>query len=161
MSLDDYDDGDVREIRRRDAGAGTTERTSANGARSRAMPELTYENAVLERSRRSGESSTIASPGSKMQMLGSVEATSGDAKPLKINQDLALYRARKLRNEAGFMKSVDERNAKRLEAIAMFEKAMSYDVTDGRAYCGIGQTLVQMRRLDDARAIYQAGCDAK
>ena len=161
MSLDDDDDGDGREIRRRDAGAGTTERTSANGARSRAMPELTYENAVLERSRRSGESSTIASPGSKMQMLGSVEATSGDAKPLKINQDLALYRARKLRNEAGFMKSVDERNAKRLEAIAMFEKAMSYDVTDGRAYCGIGQTLVQMRRLDDARAIYQAGCDAK
>ena len=53
MSLDDDDDGDGREIRRRDAGAGTTERTSANGARSRAMPELTdpasdYQNQGLQ-----------------------------------------------------------------------------------------------------------------
>lgn len=36
------------------------------------------------------------------------------------------------------MKFVDERNVKCLEVIVMFEKVMLYDVTDGRAYCGIG-----------------------
>ena len=163
MSLDEDEDGETVEIRSSPA-SGRARRggASSTSSDSRAEEEpLTYENAALERKgeRRVG---VLSSRGSTMQLLGSEEATtSGEGKPLKINQDLTLYRARKLRNEAGFMKSKDDRLSKRYEAIAMFEKAMAYDVTDGRAYCGIGKILTQMGRLDEAREVYQAGVDAK
>ena len=163
MSLDEDEDGETVEIRSSPA-SGRARRggASSTSSDSRAEEEpLTYENAALERKgeRRVG---VLSSRGSTMQLLGSEEATtSGEGKPLKINQDLTLYRARKLRNEAGFMKSKDDRFSKRYEAIAMFEKAMAYDVTDGRAYCGIGKILSQMGRLDEAREVYQAGVDAK
>jgi len=95
-----------------------------------------------------------------MRMLGSAEEGGATKKPLKINQDLALWRAREMRNEAAHARSKEERLGMRMKAIAMFEKAMAYDPTDGRAYCGIGKILMQLRRLDDARKIYQDGCDA-
>ncbi|CEF97837.1 Tetratricopeptide repeat [Ostreococcus tauri] len=163
MSLDDDDDGERRRIRSASGRGGERTSGSGEGDRDARAAPLTYENAVLERGRANGDSAgVLTSPGSTMQMLGTAEAaTRAGQKPLKINQDLALYRARKLRNEAGYLKSKEERTAMRYQAIAMFEKAMSYDVTDGRAYCGIGQILVQMRLYDEARQIYQAGCDAK
>lgn len=162
MSLDDDDDEDGRRIRGREERVDRAAGTFVDASKARNDP-LTYENAVLERSRGKSEGGNVlSSQGSTMRMLGSAEgSTVATEKPLKINQDLALYRARKLRNEAGFVKSKEERTAMRMAAIAMFEKAMSYDVTDGRAYCGIGQILVQMRRYDEARRVYQAGCDAK
>ena len=153
-----------RSVEEEDADEQTTERATA------AEP-LTYENAALEwdansKPRRLG--GVVGTTGSTMRMLGSEEVSvdangsdgSATGKPLKINQDLALYRARALRNKSGFVRSKEERNKMRLEAIAEFEKAMAYDVTDGRAYCGIGQILVKMRKYDEARRVYQAGCDA-
>lgn len=157
-----------RAVEKEDADEQTTASASGSGS---AEP-LTYENAALERDatmkprRRGG---VVGTAGSTMRMLGSEEEVGADAngsdgsatgKPLKINQDLALYRARTLRNKSGFVRSKEERNKMRLEAIAGFEKAMAYDVTDGRAYCGIGQILVKMRKYDEARRVYQAGCDA-
>lgn len=156
-----------RAVEKEDADEQATTTTASASAE-----PLTYENAALERDatmkprRRGG---VVGTAGSTMRMLGSEEEVGADAsgsdgsatgKPLKINQDLALYRARTLRNKAGFVRSKEERNKMRLEAIAGFEKAMAYDVTDGRAYCGIGQILVKMRKYDEARRVYQAGCDA-
>jgi len=158
MSFDDDEELGSREIgsARRDASASTSAASSE---------PLTYENAVLNRKGGSpaNDAGTLAlgKGGSTMKMLGSAEegAATGSA-PLRINQDLKLWRAREMRNKAAHARSKEERLAMRLEAISMFEKAMEYDPTDGRAYCGIGQILTQMRRLDEARKVYQDGCDA-
>jgi len=158
MSFDDDEESGAREIgsARRDASASTS------GA---ASEPLTYENAVLNRKvgggANDGGALALGKGGSTMKMLGSADEGAAAAnKPLRINQDLTLWRAREMRNKAAHARSKEERLKMRMEAIALFEKAMAYDPTDGRAYCGIGKILTQLRRLDDARKVYQDGCDA-
>ncbi|XP_010548997.1 PREDICTED: protein high chlorophyll fluorescent 107 [Tarenaya hassleriana] len=70
-------------------------------------------------------------------------------KPLLVNLDLALYRAKVL-----------TRNYKYKEAEKILEKCISIWPEDGRPYVALGKILSKQSRMADARTVYETGCQA-
>lgn len=70
-------------------------------------------------------------------------------KPLKVNLDLALYRAKIL-----------TRNYRYAEAEELLEKCIYYWPEDGRAYVALGKALSKQSKTAEARAVYEKGCQA-
>jgi tetratricopeptide (TPR) repeat protein len=80
--------------------------------------------------------------------------------PLKINQDILLWQASKMRNSALKIRKRDDRVRARLNAVRLYERAKAVDPADGRSYVGMGQVLIALGDEDAARTCYQDGCDA-
>ncbi|KAI5349226.1 PREDICTED: high chlorophyll fluorescent 107 [Prunus dulcis] len=70
-------------------------------------------------------------------------------KPLSVNLDLALYRAKIL-----------TRNYRYAEAEKLLEKCIYYWPEDGRAYVALGKALSKQSKTAEARAVYEKGCQA-
>lgn len=81
-------------------------------------------------------------------------------KPLKINLDLALYRARQLRIQSNRVSNPNDRAKLSREAEMSLRQCIDMDPEDGRAYVILGKILVQKRRYDEAEALYDSGCAA-
>ncbi|KAL8513683.1 hypothetical protein ACS0TY_012976 [Phlomoides rotata] len=77
-----------------------------------------------------------------------VEASSGE-KPLLVNLDLALYKAKIL-----------ARNYRFEEAQEILKKCINYWPEDGRPYVALGKALSKQSKMNDARAVYEKGCQA-
>ncbi|WCJ23316.1 high chlorophyll fluorescent 107 [Euphorbia peplus] len=78
-----------------------------------------------------------------------VESGASPAKPLGVNMDLALYKAKVL-----------GRRYKYVEAQEILEKCISYWPEDGRAYVALGKILNKQSKTGEARAVYEKGCQA-
>ncbi|KAF4360049.1 protein high chlorophyll fluorescent 107 [Cannabis sativa] len=78
-----------------------------------------------------------------------VESGSLQGKPLPVNLDLALYKAKVLNRSYRFA-----------EAEEILQKCISYWPEDGRAYVVLGKTLSKQSRTAEARAVYEKGCQA-
>ncbi|KAK4783440.1 hypothetical protein SAY86_007814 [Trapa natans] len=74
---------------------------------------------------------------------------SSEEKPLMVNLDLALYRAKVL-----------TRNYKYDEAQRILEKCIYYWPEDGRPYVALGKLFSKQSRTEEARAVYEKGCQA-
>ncbi|CAN1806519.1 Protein high chlorophyll fluorescent 107 [Linum perenne] len=70
-------------------------------------------------------------------------------KPLAVNLDLALHKAK-----------VSTRNFKYQEAEAILQKCISRWPEDGRAYVALAKVLKKQSKTEDARAVYEKGCQA-
>eukprot|EP00884_Botryococcus_braunii_P022420 jgi/Botrbrau1/8862/Bobra.50_2s0019.1 len=89
------------------------------------------------------------------------EGTAGRRpKPLKINLDLLLYRARMARQESYRVKSVAEKINLQKQSEAALRKCLELDPTDARTYVSLGKLLLNQRRYEEARKIYEDGCAA-
>lgn len=84
----------------------------------------------------------------------------GKKKPLKINLDLGLYRARQMRISAGRATTSEERKRWVRESEAALRRCLEMDPEDGRAYVSLGKILVQQRRYEEAAALYESGSAA-
>ncbi|CAD7700192.1 unnamed protein product [Ostreobium quekettii] len=80
-------------------------------------------------------------------------------KPLKINRDLLLYRCRVRRRRAETAAG-SQRSEMLREAEEGYRRVISMDATDGRSYVGLGRLMVQQRRFEEARKVYEGGCTA-
>ncbi|KAF2289053.1 hypothetical protein GH714_025512 [Hevea brasiliensis] len=80
----------------------------------------------------------------RVQVVGSSQD-----KPLTVNLDLALYKAKVL-----------ARNYRYPEAQEILEKCISYWPEDGRPYVALGKILNKQSKIADARAVYEKGCQA-
>ncbi|XP_065863813.1 protein high chlorophyll fluorescent 107 [Euphorbia lathyris] len=78
-----------------------------------------------------------------------VDSGSSQAKPLIVNMDLALYKAKVL-----------ARRYRYVEAEEILEKCISYWPEDGRAYVALGKILNKQSKTAEARAVYEKGCQA-
>ncbi|KAK9811400.1 hypothetical protein WJX72_003311 [[Myrmecia] bisecta] len=81
-------------------------------------------------------------------------------KPLKINRDLLLYRARLARQYAFRAPDISKRLEYQRECEAALRKCLALDATDGRAYVSLGKLYLQQRRYDEARKLYEDGSAA-
>nr|GEX35078.1 protein high chlorophyll fluorescent 107 [Tanacetum cinerariifolium] len=77
------------------------------------------------------------------------DAVSSGEKMLVVNLDLALYRAKVL-----------ARNFRYKEAEDILEKCISYWPEDGRSYVALGKILGKQSKSNEARAVYEKGCQA-
>ncbi|XP_071696753.1 protein high chlorophyll fluorescent 107 isoform X2 [Rutidosis leptorrhynchoides] len=78
-----------------------------------------------------------------------VDGSNSAAKPLAVNLDLALYRSKVL-----------ARNFRYKEAEELLQKCISYWPEDGRSYVALGKILGKQSKANEARAIYEKGCQA-
>ncbi|KAK9907358.1 hypothetical protein WJX75_002146 [Coccomyxa subellipsoidea] len=86
--------------------------------------------------------------------------TSSRDKPLKINRDLLLYRSKVARQAAFRAPTLLEKLKYQKASETMLRRCLSLDATDGRPYVALGKLLVQQRRYDEARSIYEEGSTA-
>ncbi|GAB4821788.1 hypothetical protein N2152v2_008834 [Parachlorella kessleri] len=86
--------------------------------------------------------------------------TVGRPKPLRINMDLALYRARQTRIAATRSQDLTERSKLLRDAEAALRRCLELDPTDGRSYVSLGKILVLQRRYDEAARLYEEGAAA-
>lgn len=70
-------------------------------------------------------------------------------KPLDVNLDLALYKAKVL-----------ARRFKYKEAEEILQKCISYWPEDGKPYVALGKILGKQSKIEAARAVYEKGCQA-
>ncbi|KAA8531227.1 hypothetical protein F0562_005859 [Nyssa sinensis] len=75
--------------------------------------------------------------------------SSSEEKPLIVNLDLALYRAKVL-----------ARNYQYEEADRILQKCIHYWSEDGRPYVALGKMLSKQSKTAEARAVYEKGCQA-
>lgn len=110
--------------------------------------------------RKSGSSAALASFAAPGQAARDNEGRSlaGKKKPLKINLDLALYRARQMRIMSNRASSTRDRSRLSREAEKKLRECIEMDPEDGRAYVILGKMLIQKRRFDEAEALYDSGC---
>ncbi|KAK1319243.1 hypothetical protein QJS10_CPB04g01009 [Acorus calamus] len=87
----------------------------------------------------------------KMPMFEPPPPTDADpkARPLEVNREIALYRAKVL-----------TRNFKFKEAEEILKKCLSIWPEDGRAYVALGKLLSKQSRTEEARSVYEIGCQA-
>ncbi|PIN19213.1 hypothetical protein CDL12_08106 [Handroanthus impetiginosus] len=86
----------------------------------------------------------------KMPIFEPERVESGsEEKPLLVNLDLALYRAKIL-----------ARNYRYEEAEEILRKCIKYWPEDGRPYVALGRTLSKQSKMNEARAVYEKGCQA-
>ncbi|KVH90174.1 RNA-processing protein, HAT helix [Cynara cardunculus var. scolymus] len=78
-----------------------------------------------------------------------VGSSSSGEQPLGVNLDLALYRAKVL-----------ARNFRYKEAEETLQKCISYWPEDGRSYVALGKILGKQSKANEARAVYEKGCQA-
>ncbi|KAL4643130.1 hypothetical protein ACB092_02G071400 [Castanea dentata] len=78
-----------------------------------------------------------------------LERFGSSEKPLTVNLDLALYRAKVL-----------SRGFRYQEAEEMLQKCIYYWPEDGRAYVALGKILGKQSKVAEARAVYEKGCQA-
>ena len=76
---------------------------------------------------------------------------------LKINVDLMVYRARGYTQQAYMAKSPAGRRPLFDQAEVAFRRCLEWDLTDGRAYVGLGKLLVRSRKFQEARELYEEG----
>ncbi|XP_042050722.1 protein high chlorophyll fluorescent 107-like [Salvia splendens] len=74
---------------------------------------------------------------------------SSEEKILLVNLDLALYKAKLL-----------ARNYRFQEAEEILRKCINYWPEDGRPYVALGKTLCKQSMMNEARAVYEKGCQA-
>ena len=67
------------------------------------------------------------------------------------------YRARLARRAAFQAGSLSAKLAHQREAEALLRRCLSLDPTDGRGYVGLGKLLLQQRRCEEARKLYDEG----
>uniref|UniRef100_A0A061RFL8 Psbb mrna maturation factor chloroplastic-like n=1 Tax=Tetraselmis sp. GSL018 TaxID=582737 RepID=A0A061RFL8_9CHLO len=79
---------------------------------------------------------------------------------LKINLDLLLYRCRRLRHEAYYVRDKRERAKMYQQLEAGLKDAIRMDPKDGRAYVSLGKHYLQQKRFEDAYRTYEDGCAA-
>ncbi|KAL9254072.1 high chlorophyll fluorescent 107-like protein [Drosera capensis] len=72
-----------------------------------------------------------------------------EGRPLDVNLDLSLYRARQLTRRFRFD-----------EAQKILERCIYYWPEDGRAYVAMGKLLRKQSKLEEARTVYEKGCQA-
>jgi tetratricopeptide (TPR) repeat protein len=125
-----------------------------NGASSRDDSDPVSDNSA------SSTSSPSNSISSFMQEGGAYNAQLGREKPLKINQDLLIEEAKRIRNQSLYARTRKERKKLRDAAIETFKRAMAYDPSDGRAYVGMGKIYVQQKDFNKAREVYENGTRA-
>lgn len=70
------------------------------------------------------------------------------------------YHARLSRNAAFRASSNKERTRRQKESESTLRRVLAMDPTDGRAYVGLGKLLVQQRRFEEARKLYDDGAAA-
>ncbi|KAK4425955.1 protein high chlorophyll fluorescent [Sesamum alatum] len=114
---------------------------SAEGGSSGKLKELTASSGIDEGLSRFAKKMPIFEP-------LRVESSS-DEKPLMVNLDLALYRAK-----------IFARNYRYQEAEEILRKCISYWPEDGRPYVALGKTLSKQSKMNEARAVYEKGCQA-
>lgn len=85
---------------------------------------------------------------------------SAPKKPLKINRDLLLYRARLSRNSAFRASTSKEKARRQKDSEAALRRVLTMDPTDGRAYVSLGKLLLQQKRIQEARKLYDDGAAA-
>ncbi|XP_050216595.1 protein high chlorophyll fluorescent 107 [Mercurialis annua] len=76
-------------------------------------------------------------------------ASSSQEKPLRVNLDLALYKAKVL-----------ARSYRYADAEFILEKCINCWPEDGRAYVALGKILNKQSKTAEARAVYEKGCQA-
>lgn len=81
-------------------------------------------------------------------------------KTLKINLDLALYRARTARQKAQRIRLHDQRVEVLRQAEDTLYRCIAMDPSDGRAYVSLGRLYVQQRRYAEADKVYEDGSAA-
>ena len=69
----------------------------------------------------------------------------------------AQYRARQARRAAFLAGSLPRKLAHQREAEALLRRCLALDPTDGRGYVSLGKLLVQQRRGEEARRLYDEG----
>lgn len=67
------------------------------------------------------------------------------------------YRARLARRAAFLAGSLPRKLGHQREAEALLRRCLTMDPTDGRGYVGLGKLLVQQRRCEEARRLYDEG----
>ncbi len=70
------------------------------------------------------------------------------------------YRARLSRNAAFRASSNKEKTRRQKECESTLRRVLAMDPTDGRAYVGLGKLLVQQKRFEEARKLYDDGAAA-
>ena len=70
------------------------------------------------------------------------------------------YRARLSRNAALRASSGKEKTRKQKDSEAALRRVLSMDATDGRAYVALGKLLLQQKRVEEARKLYDDGAAA-
>ena len=133
--------------------SGNSNSTQTNGASSRDSDPVSDNSA-------SSTSSPSNSISSFMQEGGAYNAQLGKEKPLKINQDLLIEEAKRIRNQSLYARTRKERKKLRDAAIETFKRAIAYDQPDGRAYLGTGKIYVLQRDFNKAREVYEYGTRA-
>ena len=108
----------------------------------------------------SSSTSPTNSISSFMREGGVYNAQIGKEKPLKINQDLLIEEAKRIRNQSLYARTRKERKKLREAAIETFKRAIAYDPSDGRAYVGMGKIYVHQKEFAKARGVYENGTRA-
>lgn len=85
----------------------------------------------------------------KMPIFEPERVVSSSERPLLVNLDLALYRAKIL-----------VRNYQYEEAEEILKKCISYWPEDGRPYVALGKAFSKQSRMNEARTVYEKGCQA-
>lgn len=70
------------------------------------------------------------------------------------------YRARLTRNAAFRASSGKEKSKRQKESEAALRRVLTMDPTDGRAYVTLGKLLLQQKRIEEARKLYDDGAAA-
>lgn len=81
-------------------------------------------------------------------------------RPLKINLDLALYRARQKRLVANSSRMSANRSRLLRDVEDALRRCMEAFPEDGRPYVSLGKLMVEQRRYNEALALYEEGCTA-
>ncbi|EFJ42835.1 hypothetical protein VOLCADRAFT_83495 [Volvox carteri f. nagariensis] len=81
-----------------------------------------------------------------------------ERKVLKINIDLMLWRSRTARIRARLTLDAAERKALYKAVEDGLRRCLALDPSDPRAYVVLGKALVQQKRFEEARGLYQDGC---
>eukprot|EP00879_Flechtneria_rotunda_P007512 GHRR01007881.1.p1 GENE.GHRR01007881.1~~GHRR01007881.1.p1 ORF type:complete len:435 (+),score=105.09 GHRR01007881.1:765-2069(+) len=82
------------------------------------------------------------------------------SKPLKINLDLRLYRARLARMRAALATDKDTKQQLLNTAESDLKRCLCMDAADPRPYVVLGKLLVQQKRFEEARKLYADGTAA-
>ena len=148
-------------------GSASSSTTSLSSSRLHAASSMGANDPVYSAYRRGANGSggsrdddDVSSPSSSSFDVSGSGSFDSIAKPLKINQDILLWQARKLRNSALKIRKRDDRVRARLNSVRLYERAKAVDPADGRAYVGMAQVLIALGDEDAARQCYQDGCDA-
>lgn len=153
----------------------TIGRSPARGGKKRAVlalpkgrnsaREVDMERQELERADPGGEPGKpserngVVAAFSLQQVVEQAPAPSSD-KPLKINQDLSLYKLRQKRQKARRVNNPKVRQKLLQEVEDGLLKCMSQDPSDGRPYVSLGKHYATLGRVEDAASVYEEGTKA-